>query len=114
MNEPYASAVATTVLKLAEIPKRPSAYAGKVAVFGFKEDPELDKLDEPMIRAALEHCGAIIAVERTPGMPMKWVVHFAVHDEALVAIKTCSKTDPQLWGGLDTLYNERPYNERGW
>ena len=50
----------------------------------------------------------------TPGMPMKWVVHFAVHDEALVAIKTCSKTDPQLWGGLDTLYNERPYNERGW
>ena len=107
MNEPYASAVGTTVLQLKEIPDRPDDYDGAVAIFGPKDD-----LNEPKIRAALETAGAIASVEKRAWPP--WVIYFASHADALVAIEWFAKTKAELWDNLDTLYNERPYDDRGW
>ena len=98
----------TTVLQLKEIAPRPASFDGKLAIFGPK-----DGLDEQRIRRALETVGTILSIEATPLMPQKWVVCFGAHDEALHAKALCSGMS-ELWGGLDTLYNERPYDDRGW
>ena len=108
MNEPYASAVGTTVLQLKEIPPRPADFDGALAIFGPKEG-----LNESQIRSTLEKVGKIESIEATPDMPQKWVVRFATHKLALEA-KEQFGSMPELWAGLDTLYNERPYDERGW
>ena len=78
MNEPYASAVGTTVLKLDEIPERPPEFDGALAIFKPKED-----VDMPKICLALEAMGSIVSVEHTPGMPQTWIVRFETHDQAL-------------------------------
>jgi len=108
MNEPYASAVGTTVLQLKDIPDRPARFDGKLCVFGPKEG-----VDEAKIRTAFKEVAESISMEATPSMPQKWVVQFATHELALEAKRACGNMS-ELWSGLDTLYNERPYDDRGW
>jgi hypothetical protein len=109
MNEPYASAVGTTVLQLKEIPSRPADFNGALAIFGPKAG-----LNESQIRSTLEEkVGQVVSIEPTPLMPQKWVVRFESHKLALKAKEQCSHM-AELWAGLDTLYNERAYDDRGW
>ena len=103
-----ASAIGTTVLQLKEIPQRPRSFDGALCIFGPADD-----LDDPKIRAALARTGRIVSVKPTPTLPHKWEVRFATHAEALAAKERCA-TMAALWKGLDTLYNERPYDDRGW
>lgn len=42
MNEPYASAVGTTVLKLEEIPLRPKEYDGVLCLFGVDKSVDVE------------------------------------------------------------------------
>ena len=104
MADVYASAVGTTVLQSREIPPRPESFHGALCLFGLK----------PMAREAAVHeafggFGTIVALELMRNPP---VVRFASHEAALAA----KRAGPwaELCDGVDTLYNERPYDERGW
>jgi len=101
MADVYASAVGTTVLQLKEIPPRPTEYDGKLALFGVEE--------EEAVRKALP---SGVRCEKVGGMT---VVSFPTHEEAL-AFKGSRKQKKlaKLCEGIDTVYNERPYDERGW
>ena len=98
MGDLYASAVGSTVLQLKEIPPRPAEYDGKLALFGVGADEGLHESLPPGARC-----------EKVGGMT---VVSFPTHEEAL-AFKGSSAWEA-LCEGIDTLYNERPYDERGW
>ena len=106
MNQMYASAVGTTVLQLREIPPRGSEFDGALAIFTPKEG-----VDEQQISAALEQYGTIVRIESRLFPP--WVVYFETHEQAVRAKAECAEQE-MPWAGLDTLYNERPYEESGW
>jgi hypothetical protein len=104
MADVYASAVGTTVLQSREIPPRPKSFDGALCLFGLKPT-----MGEAAVRETLGCFGAIVALELTRNPP---VVRFASHEMALDA----KRAGPwaELCDGVDTLYNERPYDERGW
>ena len=104
MADVYASAVGTTVLQSREIPPRPEAFDGALCLFGLKATK-----GEGAVRETLGCFGAIVAFEHTRNPP---VVRFASHEAALAAKR--AGPWPELCDGVDTLYNERPYDERGW
>jgi hypothetical protein len=104
MADVYASAVGTTVLQSREIPPRPKAFDGALCLFGLKPTT-----GEAAVRETLGGFGTIVAFELTRKPP---VVRFASHEAALAAKRTGPW--PELCDGVDTLYNERPYDERGW
>jgi hypothetical protein len=104
MADVYASAVGTTVLQSREIPPRPKAFDGALCLFGLKPTT-----GEDSIRETLGCFGAIDAFELSHNPP---VVRFASHEAALAAKR--AGPWPELCDGVDTLYNERPYDERGW
>eukprot|EP00900_Chrysochromulina_parva_P001866 jgi/Chrpa1/11680/Chrysochromulina_OHIO_Genome00022100-RA len=105
MADVYASAVGTTVLQSREIPRRPKAFDGALCLFGLKPTT-----GEAAIRATLGCFGAIVKFELTRSPP---VVRFETHEAALAA-KRAGPWAELCDGGVDTLYNERPYDERGW
>jgi len=102
MADVYASAVGTTVLQSREIPPRPESFDGALCLFGLKTG-------EAAIRETLGCFGAIVKFELSRNPP---VVRFASHEAALAAKR--AGPWPELCDGVDTLYNERPYDERGW
>jgi hypothetical protein len=104
MADVYASAVGTTVLQSREIPPRPKAFDGALCLFGLKLTT-----DEAALRETLGGFGTIDAFELKRNPP---VVRFASHEAALAAKR--AGPWPELWDAVDTLYNERPYDERGW
>jgi hypothetical protein len=104
MADVYASAVGTTVLQSREIPRRPKAFDGALCLFGLKHTT-----GEAAVRETLGGFGTIKALELTRNPP---VVRFTSHEAALAAKR--AGPWPELWDGVDTLYNERPYDERGW
>jgi hypothetical protein len=105
MADVYASAVGTTVLQSREIPPRPEAFDGALCLFGLKHTA-----GEAAVRQTLGCFGTIIAFEPTRNPP---VVRFTSHEAALAAKR--AGPWPELCDhGVDTLYNERPYDERGW
>jgi hypothetical protein len=104
MADVYASDVGTTVLQSREIPPRPEAFDGALCLFGLKATK-----GEAAVRETLGCFGAIVAFEHTRNPP---VVRFASHKAALAAKR--AGPWPELCDGIDTLYNERPYDERGW
>ena len=105
MADVYASAVGTTVLQSREIPPRPKAFDGALCLFGLKPTTGADA-----VRETLGCFGAIVAFEPTRNPP---VVRFASHEAALAA-KRAGPWAELCDQGVDTLYNERPYDERGW
>ena len=109
MNQLYASAVGTTVLQIKEIPPRPTAFDGKLCLFGPGKD-----VSEAEVRSALERFGTITTVvdRRIELGRDEIAVHFTTHQAVLDAVAADLKTD--LWKGLGALYNDRPYDERGW
>ena len=111
MGQLYASAVATMVLQIKEIPPRPADFDGKLCLFGVA-----DVVDEGKIRAAFEGFGEIKAVydRRRPPMERQGevCVHFTTHDAVTSAI--AKGIVPGVCGGIDELYNQRPYDNRGW
>ena len=104
MADVYASAVGTTVLQSREIPPRPEAFDGALCLFGLKATK-----GEAAVRETLGSFGTIVAFEPTRNPP---VVRFASHEAALAAKR--AGPWPELCDAVDTLYNERPYDERGW
>jgi len=104
MADVYASAVGTTVLQSREIPPRPESFDGALCLFGLKPT-----MGEAALRETLGSFGTIVAFELKRNPP---VVRFASHEAALAA-KDAGPW-PELCDGVDTLYNERPYDERGW
>ena len=101
----YASAIGTTVLQSKAIPQRPSTFDGVVALF------ELETRDEATIASALKKVGTVVSCEVGDSWPPARV-RFAAH-KAAVAAKSAGLI-PGVCRGVDTLYNERPYDERGW
>ena len=104
MADVYASAVGTTVLQSREIPRRPEAFDGALCLFGLKPMAR-----EAAVRETFGGFGTIVALELTRNPP---VVRFESHEAALAAKR--AGPWPELCDGVDTLYNERPYDERGW
>jgi hypothetical protein len=104
MADVYASAVGTTVLQSREIPPRPMAFDGALCLFGLKPTT-----GEAAVRTTLGSFGTLVAFEPTRNPP---VARFASHEAALAAKR--AGPWPELCDGVDTLYNERPYDERGW
>eukprot|EP00900_Chrysochromulina_parva_P019272 jgi/Chrpa1/27346/Chrysochromulina_OHIO_Genome00027313-RA len=105
MADVYASAVGTTVLQSREIPPRPEAFDGALCLFGLKPT-----MGAAAVRETLGCFGSIVALELTRNPP---VVRFASHEAALAA-KRAGPWPELCDDGVDTLYNERPYDERGW
>ena len=103
MNALYSSAVGTTVLQLKEIPPRPDEYDGALCLFGLKEG-----VDDAAVLTALRGFGTVVSCDLARAPP---VVAFSAHAEALKAKEAGA---PSLCAGVDTLYNEHPYDKRGW
>ena len=62
-------------------------------------------------RIALSKFGEISSVEIGGWPPV--TVRFTTHAAALNAKRAAAELK-HIAGGLDTLYNERPYDDRGW
>ena len=103
----YASAVGTTVLNMIEIAPRPPAFEGVLCVFEPKQSLE-------QIRERLSSFGEIfLVVDRRLTVGRNEIaVHFATHQAALDAI--AADPMPEMWSAIGTLYNDRPYDRRGW
>jgi hypothetical protein len=105
MNQLYASILATTVLQIEEIPPRPAEFDGVVCLFKLSAHVDENKVREALIGfGTIESCD----LSRTPHP----VVRFASHLSAIKAKEAGAW--PGLCEGLDTLYNETPYFDRGW
>jgi hypothetical protein len=109
MGGVYASAVGTTVLQIKGIPQRPERFDGKLCLFHLAAEA-----DEATIRKALEGFGEITSCDLASHdlAHMPTVVQFASHEAAEAALKGAEWH--VLCAGVDMLYNERPYDERGW
>ena len=102
MGDLYASAIGTTVLQLKEIPQRPEEFHGKVVLFGVKGSAS-------DIEAALSEFGTVVIGE--VGVTM--TVRFTTHEAACLARRAAPQLS-HLCDGIDTLFNERSYDDRGW
>ena len=106
MGDVYASAVGTTVLQIEEIPPRPQEFDGELCLFGLKAG-----VGEAAVREALCRFGEIescdLAFESSYG-----IVCFTTHAAALQA--KAANGLSELCSGVDTRYNERSYDGRGW
>ena len=111
MGQVYASAVGTTVLQIKEIPLRPKEFDGVLCLFGPKA-----RAGEQAVRKTFgRRFGEIVDVvdRRLPPVERDEIaVRFTTHQAALDAI--AAGVPHELCNGLDTLYNERPYDGRGW
>ena len=107
MADLYASAIGTTMLQLKELPPRPPEYDGKLCLFALAEG-----VDEAAICAALAPAYGEI-VRCTLGDFPPAVVCFTTHEAALAAKRAAALLE-HIAGGVDTLFNERAYDERGW
>ena len=111
MNQTYASAVGTTVLQARDIPPMPASFRGLLCLFGVRDD-----VDEAAVRAALARFGTIVEVVDRRAPPLERAgemsVRFTSHQAVLDVIAAEMTTD--LWKGLAALYNDRPYDGRGW
>ena len=105
MPDMYASAIATTVLQLKEVPPRPKEFDGQLALFGLVED-----VNEEMIRNTFGKHGTIVKVELVGGWPPA-VVYFDSHKSALKAADAGALA---VCKGQSTLYSELPYDKKGW
>lgn len=104
----YASAVGTSVLQLKEIPPRPKSFDGAICLFGV-----LQGILEENIRSVLCRFGKIVSCELACGpMSDHAIVHLDTHEAAIAVIK--AGADLALCKAIGMLYNERPYDERGW
>ena len=110
MGDLYASAVGTTVLQLKEIPPLPSHFNGKLCLYGLVEG-----INEAAIMDALAPLGAVsceLGSAEVVRCGLDAFVCFDTHESAL----TAKRAGPiaGVCASLDTQYNERPYDERGW
>ena len=103
MGDLYASAVATTVLQSTEIPERPHAFDGALALFELHDGVDQARI-EAAFPSAVEVC---ITMAQPPA-----IVRFASHEAALAAKGAGAPAG--ICGGINTLYNERAYSDRGW
>lgn len=103
----YASAVGTTVLQVKEIPPRPAIHDGAVCLFNLVEN-----VTKPVIEDELSSFGTIEAVELSTTWPPT-IVRFSKHEEAIAAVEAASRLD-HVCGGINYLYNDRAYDDRGW
>ena len=102
------AAIGTTVMQLREVPARPSVYNGALCLFKL-----VDGVDEAAIRAALEAFGEVVKVHIEEGGSPAAIVHFTTH-EAAVRAKQSGARLTHIATGVDTRYNERSYDDRGW
>ena len=93
------------VLQYKGIPERPPSLDGLVVL-----GDVAPSADEAALRAALSRVGAVVRVE-LPG-EQRAIVTFASHDDAMRAV--AAGAIPALFGWLDTKYNMRSYDMRGW
>ena len=107
MNQLYASAVGKTVLQLKEIPPTPEEYLGALCLFGVA-----NTISEVTVEKALSRFGKVVSCELDGPLPQTAVVRFASHSEALGAKAGGGVVG--VYAGADTLYNEHPYDKRGW
>ena len=96
-----------------QLPPRPPEYDGAICLFDLASHA-----DEATIKMALAEFGTVESV--TVGGWPPAVVRFATHDTA-IAVKKAAKRLEGIAGGIDTLYNETPYDGghggdggRGW
>ena len=106
MGDLYASAVGTTVLQFKEVPDRPLEYDGLLTL----GDVRPGKAEEA-IRAALAQFGEVVSVERLADEGQARVA-FISHDAVRKALAAGAIDGLCAW--LAAVYNDRPYNERGW
>ena len=70
---------------------------------------------ESAVRSALSRFGTIVSIVDRRLLPIgrdEIAVRFASHDAVRKAVKAAPASD--VWKALSALYNNRPYNERGW
>ena len=104
------------MLQIKEIPPRPAEHDGALCLFLLRDEKgAVLEVDEAALRAALAQHGAITRVELTGTLRDNHggvVVRFATHEAALAAKRAGPIAG--VCAGVDTLYNERAYDERGW
>ena len=105
MSHLYASAVGTTVMQIKEIPPRPAAVDGALILHGLR-----DGVDSDTVRSVLSDFGEVVEVDLQSEPPR---VRFASHEAALAVTDSVCATET-LCAGVSTVYNEHPYDSRGW
>ena len=108
MGDLYASAIGTTVLQLKELPDLPEEFSGALCLFDLAQ-----QVTEVEIRAELAQFGVIQRVEVERGAWPPAVVWFTTHEAALTAKGSATRLT-HIAGGVDTLFNGREYDDRGW
>ena len=108
MGACYASMCGTTVLVQKTVPAQPDdeRYKGAVWLFGLAAG-----VDEARIREALAAYGVVASCE--VGSRPATFVRFSTHDAALKCKQAAAELT-HLCQGVDTVYNARPYDDRGW
>ena len=96
------------MLQLKEIPPRPAEFDGALCLFGV-----VAGVTEDMLAAYFSEFGDVQRIE-TDG-PLRQthgvvVVRFLTHEAALEAKR--AEAPPNMYGGADTLYNDRSYDGR--
>ena len=94
----------TTILQLTEIPPRPEQFDGAVALFQLT-----DETDEKSIRVAFD--SYVVRKVEFHTFP-EAIVWLGTHESAVKAVEAGVPTT--LCAGCCTLYNDRPYGDRGW
>ena len=104
MGDVYASAIGTTVLQATQLFPCPARFEGVLCLFGV-----CDGVDEAAVRRAFGKLRGFEGVDLAAAPP---VVRFTTHAAALRAMAEAVLTG--VCAGVDMLYNERPYEKRGW
>ena len=96
------------MLQLREMPTRPKMYDGVLCLFKLTKG-----VDKVAVHMALQAFGEVVKVDVEIGRLPAAIVHFATH-EAAVRTKEAAGQLTHIADGIDTFYNERPYDNRGW
>ena len=107
MGDLYSSAIGTTLLRIKEISHRPAEYDGVVCLGDMAES-----VDEQGLRRYLHrYFGGRDPLLSCDLQCNPAILRFSTHADAVAAI---DKGLGALGGWIDTQYNERPYDDRGW
>jgi hypothetical protein len=97
----YASITGTAVVQVKEQHQRPKQYDGRLVLFGINAD------QSAKLQAELSAYGNVLCCNIKDGQAF---VDFETHDVAMRALGGLKAQDRPA----TTIYNEVPYNERGW
>ena len=114
MGDMYASALGVTVIRHQSIPPRPSEYIGKLVLLPPQGLEPTSATDGAAIvaRFGLDAHGRVDV--NVGAEDSSWLVTYETQEQADAAVGALAVPLEAEGGAIFTLWNNRPYSERGW